>query len=101
VRCSAKKQKHKKKQHLTIQDCFGIDVLPLSEEENEAIKASGNILVVKESRTACFTFQNIHGISIRKGFRVMLEIATTSALQIDVAALTETNMHWNQVNREK
>ena len=31
----------------------------------------------------------------------MPETATIGALQIDVAALTETNVHWNQANREK
>ena len=101
VRRSAKKRKQKKKQQLTLQDCFGFDVSSLSEEENEAIEASGDPLIDKESGSVRFAFQNIHGISIREGLHVMPEIATMGALQIDVAALTETNVHWNQANREK
>ena len=34
------------------------------------------------------------------GLHVMPEIVTIGALQIDVAALTETNVHWNQATRE-
>ena len=101
MRRSAKKRKQKKKQQLTLQDCFGFDVSSLSEEENEAIEASGDPLIDKESGSVRFAFQNIHGISIREGLHVMPEIATMGALQIDVVALTETNVHWNQANREK
>jgi len=100
MRCSQQRNENKKKQQLTLQNCFGIDFSSLSEKENEAIESSGDPLVDKESGSVRFAFQNINGISILKGLHVMPEIATIGALQIDVAALTEVNVHWNQANRE-
>ena len=78
---------------MTLQDGFGINVSSLSEEENKAIEASGNPLIDKKSGSVSFAFQNTHGISIREGLHDMPEIATIGALQIDVVALTETNVH--------
>ena len=45
-----------------------------------------------------FAFQNIHGISLVTDQQVMPKTATIGALQIDIAALTETNIHWGTMN---
>ncbi|KAL7524317.1 hypothetical protein ACHAXR_000531, partial [Thalassiosira sp. AJA248-18] len=89
-------------QQLTITECFGIEQdLGLPPSRLEAIEASGDHLRDKDPGILRFAFQNINGISLREGLSVMPETATIGALQLDVAALTETNVHWNQTNRDK
>ena len=58
-------------------------------------------MVDKEETTVRFLFQNINGISFREGLDVMPETATIGALQVHVAALTDTNIHWTQSSRDK
>ena len=58
-------------------------------------------MIDKEEGIVRYTFQNINGISIREGVQLMMERATIGALQIDVAALSETSvMHWNKGSRD-
>ena len=48
-----------------------------------------------------FAFQNINVISLCEGLDVMPETETIGAFQVGVAALAETNIYWNQSNRDK
>ena len=100
IRRVIKAAKHKtQKQQLTLADCFGYD--DLKEALNDAIEASGDSLIDKAPNIIRFAFQNINGISLREGLHVMPEVATIGALQIDIAAFTETNHHWDQSSRDK
>ena len=85
---------------LTIAECFGFDISE-SDPSKGAIEATGDPLQKKAQGIIRYAFQNINGISIREGLKVMPEIATIGALDIDVAAFTETNVHWNQSTRDK
>ena len=86
---------------MTLEECFGIDPSSLADASNGAIEAASNPLINEEDPWIRFAFHNINGISLRKGLDVMPEISTICALQIDVAALTERNIYWNQSNRIK
>ena len=68
--------------------------------ESEAIEASaGDQLIDKEEGIVHYAFQNINGISIREDIQLMPETAMLGTLQIDVAALSKTNVHWNNDSR--
>ena len=88
------------KTQMTIAGCFGLDISE-SDPSKGAIEATGDPLTSKPKGILRYAFQNINGISIREGLQVMPEIATIGALDIDVAAFTETNIHWNQTTRDK
>ena len=88
------------KKQLTIADCFGYDLDSMNTRLSEAIGASGDELVNKSKDCIRFAFQNVHGIRMANDMHLMPETATIGALQIDVAALTETNIHWSKKNRE-
>ena len=87
------------KQQLTISDCFGC--LDGNNTPTNAIEASGDALTDKDPNIIRFAFQNVNGISMREGLDVMPETATIGSLQLDVTALTETNVHWNKATQEK
>ena len=40
-------------------------------------------------------------ISINEGMYIMTDTATIGALQTDITALVETNVHWNQSTQDK
>ena len=95
----AKKQKRVRLQ-ASLLEWFGISPTTIT-GCNEALEASGDPLVPKPTGHVRYAFQNIHGISLRENLQVMPEIATIGSLQIDVAAFSETNLHWSQRNRDK
>ena len=96
-----KSKRSPQRMQLTIEECFGQDINSLQNKLSEAIGESGDELIEKPDGCVRFAFQNIHGISLVTDQQVMPETATIGALQIDVAALTETNVHWNEKNKEK
>ena len=95
------KPKRKVKQQLTLEECFGINPSSLADESNGVSEVTGDPLIDKEDTWVRFAFQNTNEISLCEGLEVMPENAVIGALQIDVTALTETNIHWNQSNRDK
>ena len=72
--------------------CFGIDPSHLKDLSSGAIE---DPLVDKMDMWASFAFQKINCTSLREGLDVMPKIATIVALQLNMAALTETNIHSN------
>ena len=86
---------------MTLEECFGVDPSSLSDASNGSIGTTSDPLIDKEGTLVRFVLQNINKISLREGLEVMSETAIIGVLQIDDAALTETNIYWNQSNRDK
>ena len=80
---------------LALYECFGIEQ-NLDLEENPAIEVSGDRFPEKANSHMRFVFQNVHVLNIREALEVLPEAATIGSLQLDMAALTETNADWNQ-----
>ena len=66
-----------------------------------SIEASGDMLRDKEDGIVRFAFQNVNGISLRDNLHLMPEVATIGALQLDIVAFSETNLHWSHHNKLK
>lgn len=84
-------------QQMTLFESIGSN-MPTACNPTPSIQASGDPISDKEDGIIRFAFQNINGTSLQENLDMMPEVATIGALQLDVAAFTETNIHWSHQN---
>ena len=76
---------------------------PLAETEliNEPIGPTGDVLIDKDPGITRFGLQNIMGLSIKEGHRILPETVAIHALQLDYIGITEPNRVLTKETRQR